>query len=196
MKHTVLLQHCILCKYPRDNTAEHKNILKEILKTSWKTDRVYMTYTSSTKAAIQYDYQCINGIKTLSETWDSALCEMNNRQEQGCTTHLLWNWTRPLRHRTPNAAHVSWTWLLSQHLTLEEKSHHTIVHINSPNSSIFQFQYPNSALKEIQEKWKEPSENTHLPFGNCPTTVVAETSKRMLKKAKKMLKSKIIFINW
>lgn len=145
MKHTVLLQHCILCKYPRDNTAEHKNILKEILKTSWKTDRVYMTYTSSTKAAIQYDYQCINGIKTLSETWDSAVCEMNNRQEQGCTTHLLWNWTRPLRHRTPNAAHVSWTWLLSQHLTLEEKSHHTIVHINSPNSSIFQFQYPNSA---------------------------------------------------
>lgn len=76
MKNTVLLQHCILCKYPRDNTAEHKNVLKEI-----KTDRVYMIYTSSTKAAVQYEYLCINGIKTHSETWDSVLYEMNNRQE-------------------------------------------------------------------------------------------------------------------
>jgi len=76
------------------------------------------------------------------------------------------------------------------------ESHPTVVHINSPNSSTFQFQYPNSAPQRNTREVKEPSENTHLPFGNCPTTVVAETSKRMLKKAKKMLKSKIIFINW
>lgn len=56
------------------------------------------------------------------------------------------------------------------------------------------FQLPVQFLKEIQKKLKEPSANTYLPFGNCPTTVVANTSNRMLKTDKQMLQSKIILI--
>lgn len=62
-----------------------------------------------------------------------------------------------------------------------------IVHIN-PLQLLLQM------LKEIWKKLKEPSANTYLPFGNCPTTVVANTSNRMLKTDKQMLQSKINLI--
>lgn len=68
-----------------------------------------------------------------------------------------------------------------------------IVHINPLDSSRV-FQLLVQILKEIHKKLKEPSANTYLPFGNCPTTVEANISNRMLKTDKQMLQSKIISI--
>lgn len=70
-----------------------------------------------------------------------------------------------------------------------------IVHINSLDSSRV-FQLLVQILKEIQKKLKDPSAYTHLPFGNCPTTVVANTSNRMLKTDKQTLQSKTILIKY
>lgn len=78
-------------------------------------------------------------------------------------------------------------------ISQDKKGHPMIVHINPLDSSRV-FQLLVQILKEIQKKLKEPSVNTYLPFGNCPTAVEANTSNRMLKTDKQMLQSKIILI--